>query len=252
MGESPKEVVVLAIDVEKSGCTLEDIVFGVGAAVVDMSGKVLDSYLGYNYNPKFVEFEPRCWAFWGKEEQKSVLKSLERPASTFAEYRRNQSDMGRGFFEFLAKWQANDGYSVWVVTDTCGFDHESINQLLLRSVLENEYMPLPYWNGSRRPWTTEDTASLPPRPDGTPHLRAQSVTAPFGMMRSTTSLIHGFLMGRGVLKPTDEVWSLNKALRSAFPDLPESPASHTHDPRDDAIDIAFLLIQVFRLCGVPT
>lgn len=247
MSSSPptKEIVVLAIDVEKAGAALDDPLFAVGAAVLSMEGKVLDSYLGYNYDPAYVVFEPRCWAFWGQEAQAPILKSLERKATSKGDYHAAQYAMMKGLFEFIAKWQANKAYGVWIVTDTCGFDHEAINHELLKTGLNRSFMPLPYWNGDCREWTSEDSNALPPS-DGI-HLRGQTVTAPFGMMRSTTSMIHGFLLGRGILKHDQVVFSMKKALRKAFPDLPDSPAEHTHDPRDDAIEIAFLLIQVFRL-----
>ena len=243
---TPPTPVVLAIDVEKAGAELDDTVFAVGTAVLDMDGKVLDSYLGYNYNSDFVIFEPRCWAFWGQDAQQDVLKRLTRPCADYKEYETNQYEMAKGLFTFIAKWQADPAYVVWIVTDTCGFDHEAVNDMLIQTGLNKEFMPLPYWNGARRPWTKEDQKALPPYEEDA-RLRIQNITAPFGMMRSTTSMIHGFLMGRGILKPTDVVWSVKKALRKAFPDLPPSPCEHTHDPRDDAIEIAFLLVQMFGL-----
>ncbi len=247
MSSDDVEVVPLhiaAFDVETPGC--RDPPFAVGAVVLDSSNdKVVASFKAYNYDPKYVTFEKRCWDFWGKPAQADVLRAMTVKHDDLTAYEASQKKMVRDFFSFISEWQAKLGTKMMLVTDTTGFDQEVMNRALVACGLEDEFMPIPYNNGARRPWMVDDDARLP-RSEDMPKLRPQSTTAPYGLIRSTTSMIHGFLMSRGIVTFDEPIWGVSKKFYEAFPRCPAPPV-HSHLPEEDAHGIAHTLSQMFHI-----
>lgn len=248
-GESPLHI--LAFDVETPGC--HDPLFAVGAVVLNTeTDEVVARLKAYNYDPSYVTFEPRCWDFWGKPSQAEVLRAMTVRHASKDDFDASQKSMVRSFFAFKTEWQSKLGSRLMIITDTAGFDQEVMNTALVACGLENEYMPLPYNNGARRRWTREDSARLAERdPSGVkPLLRSQVTTAPYGLIRSSTSMMHGFLLARGIVAFDEPVWGVSKKFYNAFPDLPKPPV-HSHLPDEDAHGIAHTLSQMLKVSRQP-
>ena len=243
---------VLAFDVEKVGCGLTDPCFATGAALVEVKTcDVKETFLRFNFNADFCTFEPRCARFW--DENSEVLEKMTVHHDSFADYEEAQRKMILDTFQFIEDKQRAFGAELLLVTDTAGFDHESLNAALWEVKGTDDFMPLPYWNGMKRPWAEEDALRAQTIADARKwRLRDQSVVAPFGVFRSTTSMLQGFLMGRGIMMADSKPWAVKKVFLDSFPEIGRPPVAHTHMPDDDAVGVAWTIAKMIGMCAPPS
>lgn len=242
---------VLAVDVEKTGAALTDSCFAVGAAVVEVSTcRVIDTFVRFNFDPAFCPFEPRCLEFWAKNKEVLAKMTIHHP--TIASFMAAQQAMIRDFFLFIEEKQRVYSNDLLVVSDTSGFDHESLNAALAGTGGLKQFMPLPYWNGAKKAWSEADTRKVyEDAKEPTWNVREQTVVAPYGVFRSSTSMLHGFLLSKRIMTTSTKPWAVKNRFLSSFPEIGEPPKSHTHMPDDDAVEIAWIVAQMLRMCESP-
>lgn len=144
-------LIVLAVDIERTGATARELTFAIGASVVDANYAEVDSLLLAIWPENQVVWEERCWVqFWSKnqpilEKLKKVAAEQQKENKRFGR-RELEAGMIRDLVAFIAKHQAaaaKKGQQLLVVADTCAFDFHWINSLI-DNYLQGQYKPLPY------------------------------------------------------------------------------------------------------------
>jgi hypothetical protein len=150
MAADPK-LLVLAVDIERTGASKREQTFAIGASVVNASYTELDSLLLAIWPEGEVQWEERCWnEFWSKNQ--NILDKLKAEAAKQQTSTKRvglkalEAGMIRDLVEFIAKHQSaakEQGLKLLITTDNAAFDFHWINHLIGKH-LQGQYNPLPY------------------------------------------------------------------------------------------------------------
>lgn len=201
------DVLVLAFDIERSGCSKEHDTIGIGASVVDYDMNELDSFFFKCYIPGETRFEKRCLdEFWSKNLD--ILKELEYHGDKTK--KDLEFEMITGFQNFRKKWEnyADENKKTLVLTsDNKVYDGGFVNQLIF------EHLP----------------GTLP-----IPYSAEKQKYSPF---YETHSEQKGLLL---LIDPKyTKNWGYSEKILNMYDGIPQSKKVHSHNPADDAYTIAF-------------
>lgn len=199
-----KGQIVLAFDIERSGCADKNNTIALGACVMNERFEELDRYFYKSYVPKETVFEERCFTqFWSKHlNVLETLKCEEGKSQHDAEY-----EMIVGFQEFRQKYEKyaeENGYEFYLVTDNNVYDGGFVNELIFKYLPAS--LPIPYTAGKKE----------------------------YESFFETHSIEKGVLLANGVNKD----WGLFDEIKKLYK-VPECKVFHDHNPANDAHTIAF-------------
>lgn len=195
------QCIVLAFDIERSGAFADNHTIGIGASVVDSNFKELDRLFLPGYSEKDTNFEKRCWdEFWVKIPDRLKELTYNGPLT----YDERQKEMVESFLTFRDKWAkyaVENNVKFELASDNNVYDGGFINQMIFQHTKEH---PIPYLLGS------------------------------FSGFWESHSMQRGLLFA---VDPTyTKKWGFTEHIRKLYDVNVES--KHTHNPADDAHDIA--------------
>ena len=201
------DTLVLAFDIERSGCGREHDTIGLGACVMDYEMNELDRFFFSCYLPKETVFEQRCWdEFW--VNNLDILEQLKYEGSQSKKER--EKEMIVSFQEFRKKWEKyaeNNGKILVLTSDNKVYDGGFVNQLIFEHMPGT--LPIPY------------------------SAEKQKYSAFF----ETHSAQRGLLYS--VCPSYDKNRGLSEKVLKLYEGIPEQNKTHSHNPADDAYTIAF-------------
>lgn len=197
--------IILAFDIETSGCKFSNDVLALGCSVIDNNSTLLDSLFLPSYFPEETNFESRCYnEFWSKNL--NILELLKYSGTYTKSERLKQ--VVYSFMEFRTKWERyaeSKKLEYYIVSDNPIFDGGFINNLIDKYGSDND-MPLPY----------------------------------SAYNKSYSPLINVHCMQYGVLnqiEPNSSFWGLSNAINNIY-NIPPCNVKHDHLPHNDAYTIA--------------
>jgi hypothetical protein len=201
------EKIVLAFDIERSGCGKEHDTIAMGASVVDSNMNELDNFFFKCYIPGETNFEQRCMdEFWSKNLE--VLKTLEYHGDKTKKVL--ELEMITGFQNFRKKWELfaeENGKTLVLASDNKVYDGGFVNQLIFEHLPGT--LPIPYSAGKQK----------------------------YSAFYETHSEQRGLLFS--VDSGYDKNWGFTDRIIELYSGMPEPKKMHDHNPANDAYSIAF-------------
>lgn len=148
----------MSVDIERSGVLFNNDTIGIGVAVVNEDGTLVESKLWKNYHGKaHTNFEQRSWnEFWINKQD--ILEKLRYDGPLNKED--NQKRIIEEFHQFRNKYEklAKDNNAKFVFcSDNPSFDIAFINKLYFD---HSNYLPLPYRASDKEYSMVYDTSSM--------------------------------------------------------------------------------------------
>lgn len=145
------ELLVLAVDIERTGASEREQTFAIGASVVNADYTELDSLLLVIWPEGEVQWEERCWnEFWSKNQnildKLKAVAAMQQTSTKRVGLKALEAGMIHDFVEFVAKHQTaakEQGLELLITTDNAAFDFHWINHLIGKH-LQGQCNPLPY------------------------------------------------------------------------------------------------------------